>query len=206
MIDFVSIDLEKEIPILLENDPGKQRGGDFIYLNNYVKTKYGEEGIRRVTAEIRKANYIPRDVTSIDEMDWIPSSLPTIFMLASAKIFHWRENDVLALGQGAISLHSLIKVFIRYFSSVKKTFQLAARTWQKHYSFGQLKIERFDEKNKEIILRLAGFKKHPISCLYLRGLFAKIIEVATGSAAVESEETKCEFKGDPYHEFVFRWR
>ena len=205
MINYLDIDLKAAVSELVKNDYGQERGGDVLFLYNYVKTKEGEKGLAKVIYELEEAGYEIPDFKNINEMDWLPSSLPTAFMLAMAKALDWRENDVIELGKSTISMHSLVKIFVRYFASVRKTFEMAARTWQKHYTFGEIEIVSLDEKKKEVMVRISKFKKHPITCLYLQGLFSKIIEVATGSGQVVSKETKCEFRGDDYHEIILNW-
>ena len=206
MANFKEIDLKEAITALVKNDPGLERGGDFIFLHNYIKAKEGEAALEKITREIKNAGYILPDIRSVNELAWVPSSLVTIFMLASAKVLEWEDGDVMNLGKGAVSMHALVKLFIRYFSSVEKTFVMAAKTWQKHYNFSDISIVDFNKNEKTIRIEIKNFKKHPITCLYLRGLFAKIIEIATGANEVETFETKCEFRGDPCHELIFKWK
>ena len=207
MLNLQALDLKEEIEELKRNDPGQERGNDIKFLVHYVRQKEGDEGFKKLEAELKRLGYNLPDVKKIDNLDWIPSSLCTIFMLASAKFFNWQEKDIIEMGSTATSFHSTLKrFFIRYFLSPKKTLEMAARGWRKFYTFGEAELVRYDEKKKIMLVRLKNFKKHPITCIYFQGLFSKIIEMTTGSKQVTAQETKCMFREDPYHEFVFRWK
>ncbi|MFH1822909.1 MAG: hypothetical protein ABH830_04380 [Patescibacteria group bacterium] len=203
MIDANKIDLKKEIEELQKNDPGKERGEDIKYLVNYVLRKKGSDGLKRVKAELEKLNYQMPDVAKIDDMDWIPTSLVNIFFLASIKQFNWQEKDIIEMGRNALSFKSLTKFFIKYFSTVEKTFRISAKDWRKHYDFGSFEVG--ESKKKSICLRVIDFNIHPLTCIYLLGLFGKVVEMASGSKEVIGKETKCMFRGNSFHEFKFTW-
>jgi len=205
MLDLQSIDLKKEIEELKRNDPGKERGNDIKFLVSYVRQKEGEKGLKELIAELKSLGYPLPDIKKINDLDWIPSSLCTIFMLASAKFFNWQEKDVIEMGRNAVSFHSTIKrFFIKYFLSPKKTLEISARSWKGFYTFGELSVVKYSSEDKIVVARIKNFKKHPITCLYLQGLFSRLVEMATGKK-ITAKETKCEFRGDPYHEYVFKW-
>ncbi len=205
MLNLQSIDLKKEIQELQKNDPGKERGTDIKFLVKYIRLKKGEQGFQKVKAKLEKCGYKLPDITKIDDMEWIPSSLPTIFMVASAKVFHWEEKEIIEWGKNAAAFHAVMRFFIKYFVSLRQTLKKMSQNWRKNYSFGDIEITECDNKKKKIVARLKNFKKHPITCIYLQGTFSKIVEISTGSQDVKAEETKCMFRGDPYHEFVFNW-
>ncbi len=205
MFNLQSIDLKNEIKKLQKHDPGEERGVDIKFLVKYVKQKKGKQGFQKVKAELERCGYKLPDIAKIDEIEWIPSSMPTIFMLASAKIFNWGEKEIIEWGKNIFTMHFVIKFFMRYFISLEKTVNKMSNDWRKIYNFGEVDIIKCDNKEKIIIARLKNFKKHQITCFYLLGAFTRMVEVSTGVQNVKAEETKCEFRGDPYHEFVFKW-
>ena len=200
-----SIDLGQEIKKLQREDPGEERGEDVKNVINYVIKKEGESGLAELYKELAKCGYKIPDIEKINAIDWIPSSLPTIVMLTSAKIFNWSEEDIINEGKTVASFSLFLKTFIKYFVSPKRTFEIAAKNWHKHFTFGRMEVADYDSSNKRLVIRLHHFKKHPITCIYLGGFCSKIVSVATGNSDVKIRETKCEFKGDPYHEYVFEW-
>jgi hypothetical protein len=206
MLDLDKIDLKKAIKEIQKDDTGKERGNDIKFLVSYVRREKGEDGFKKVKAELKRCGYELPDLSKIKDMDWIPSSWPTIFMLASAKCFNWREEEIMKMGQSVVYSHLGIKRFLRYFMSVETTLKMGADSWRKFYTFGRVKINKYDEKKKLIVVRLEDFKKHPVVCPYLLGVFSKLIEMIVGAKVVRAEETKCVFRGDPYHEFVYRYQ
>ena len=205
MLDLDKIDLKKEIE-KLKKLSGKERGVDIKYLAHYVNLKKGKEGFEKVKTELKRLNYQLPDIEKINNMEWIPVSLVTIFFLASIKLFNWQEEDIIEMGRNVWSYSSTLRrFFIKYFLSPKKTLEMGVRNWRRFYNFGEIELVRYDKKKKLAIARLKNFKKHPFTCIYFQGVFSKVIEMATGSKNVRAKETKCMFKGDPYHEWVFEW-
>ncbi|MDD5032905.1 MAG: hypothetical protein PHC85_02200 [Candidatus Pacebacteria bacterium] len=203
-LNLDKIDLKKEIADL-KKIAGEQRGNDAKFLVDYIKKKEGENGFARLKKELEKNGYALPDVDKIKNTEWIPASIPTIIMVSAAKFFRWEEEDVFEMGRKVLSFSPSIKLFFKYFLSPRKTFSLAEKAWKKIYSFSEIKLIKYDEKNKIIVMRVYNFKKHPITCVYLRGGISKFAEIATGLKKVKAEETKCMFKGDPYHEYTFKF-
>lgn len=204
MIDTKNIDLIKEVEELKKNDPGKERGEDIKYLVSYVKKEKGNDGYNKVIAELKKTGYTMPDISDVDNMDWIATSLVSIFFLTSVKLFNWQEEDIIKMGEGAVSFKSVLKFYVKYFSSVEKTMVMSSKQWRKHYTFGEAEIIK-STKDREIIFRLKNFKTHPFTCIYLMGVVLKVVKMASGKDSVTAREAKCMFDGDPYHEFVFKW-
>ena len=205
MIDAKAINLAEEIKNL-EKLKGQERGQDIIFLVAYAKRMRGEEGVELIARELKRYGYSMPDINKISAMEWIPASLPTIYMVAMAKLFNWGEEEICDMGENAVKLSSTMKIFIKYFISPRRTFAIAAKNWRKHYSFGELEVVEYNPVEKKLILHLKNFKKHKITCIYLSGTFAGIASLALDSNNVRGQETKCMFKGDPYHEFVITWK
>jgi len=205
MLDIQSFDLKKEIDWVVKNDPGLERGEDLKYLVDYVKKQAGPEKLKEIIIEFEKFGLKMPDLAKLNFADWIPSSLPTSFMLVAVKKLDWEEKDVEMMGRRAPLLSPAIKFIIKYFVSPQVTLRKAGANWRKHYAFGEVEFINFDTKKKEIIFRLKNFKKHKITCVYLQGVFSQVVGMAVGSANIRVTETKCVFDGDPYHEYKFNW-
>ncbi|MDP2910548.1 MAG: hypothetical protein Q8N58_02050, partial [bacterium] len=76
--------------------------------------------------------------------------------------------------------------------------------WKKHYTIGKLIMPDFSDKKKYAIIREEGFKIHSVYCNIHKGYFIKVAQMVV-NAPVACQETKCMFKGDPYHEFLITW-
>lgn len=204
MIDLQKIDLKKEIEKIKREDPGKIRGAFIKSYYNYIVQMEGEAGWRKLAAELERAEFSFPDIGKIGNMEWVPSSLSTIFLLAAGKVFRWQRENFIDFGKDYINLPFSSKIFIKYFISLKKTFELAARNWKRQYTFGEIELKECDSRKKRVVAIKKDDKRHPVVCLLHLGAFSRIVEIATGKK-VTAEETKCMFHGDPYHEYVFRW-
>ncbi len=206
MYDLTNINLKKEWENLRSLE-GKERGSDIKFLRNYARIKKGNEGVRAVKNELAKAGVDLPDINKLRDLEWASIALPTIYMLAMTKVFGWGEEDIIQMGREALSLNAPMKFFLKYFSSPARTFKKAAEKWQSRYyqQGGRLEIVEVDEKGKKVTFRVIDFKKHPITCIYHRGVFSKIVELATGSDKTSAQEAKCMFRGDPYHEYTISW-
>ena len=205
MLDIQSLNLKEEVEWIIKNDPGLERAEDLKFLAEYVKRQASLEKFEEIVDEFKKFGFKMPDLDKLNFADWIPSSPVTAFMLIAAKKLNWKEEDVEKMGRRAPLLSPAIKFVIKYFISPQVTFKKAAANWRKHYSFGEVELVSFSQKKKEVIFRLKKFKKHKITCVYLRGSFAGVVGLAVGGANIRAKETKCMFEGDPYHEYIFNW-
>ena len=78
------------------------------------------------------------------------------------------------------------------------------RPWKKFVTCGEIELGELNEKKKYAIGKLKDYEMHPAICHYLRGHFFGLIENILRNKKVIPEEIKCIFRGDPYHEFLFK--
>ena len=204
MFDIKNIDLKKEVADL-KDLKGHDRGAALKFLVDYINRKYGDNAADQVINELKKFGFQIPDADKLNNMSWIPVNIPPLFTLSAAKLFNWENKDVFELGKNMATLNFATRILVRYFISPEKTLTLAAKNWQKYIDIGQATITSYDKIKKEIIVKLEGYKTHPIICLHFQALFAQVIRTAIGCEKVNFRETKCMFSGDPYHEFVFNW-
>jgi hypothetical protein len=173
MINIQEIDLKRVIEEM-KNIKGMERGADIHYLINYTKTKEGLNGFQRLLNELEKNGYYLPNSKNIKNDDWISSSIPTIYMVAMAKVFFWTTKDIEEMGENEVTFSPfLIKVFIKYIGSLKQVAEGSAKQWREHFDFGRLELIDFDEKNKKITMRLYDFILHPVVCYFHAGLLKK---------------------------------
>jgi len=195
---------EEEIKKLMEI-PGKVRGQVFITDLGYIKEKKGEKKIKLLKEKIKEWD-VPIDYDKARPMEWYPVGFRAISLLAIKEIFGWGDKEIFDLGNNAPKYSFIVRMLMKYFLSAERSFKESPKYWVKHYSVGKLEAHEFNDKGKYLILRLKDFKIHPILCTLYLGYYLRIAQYVIKSKKITIEETKCIFKGDPYHEFVIRWK
>lgn len=197
---------KEEIKKLLEI-PGEVRGQVFLTDFRYIQDKFGEQGTSALRKKLKEWG-TPINFEEVKATAWFPIGLRVISLLAIKEVFNWSEKDIFNLGNAAPKYSFIVRMLLKYFLSPQKTFQESPKYWEKHYTIGKLEAYRFIEEKNEYTLRLKDFKVHPILCPYLRGYFVRMGQYVRPErgAKITGVETKCVFKGDPFHEFVLRWK
>jgi hypothetical protein len=93
---------------------------------------------------------------------------------------------------------------MKYLVSLDKAVGVAPEMWRRYYTVGNLKVTRYDKKNRYVILRLENFRSVLMGCQILIGYFSCIIQMIINKK-VTCKETKCVFRGDEYDEFLLKW-
>jgi hypothetical protein len=170
----------------------------------YIRYRKGEEGIRAVEEKMKELGY-PLEFKTIKSLNWYPEAQGVLVILVAKQLFNWTESDIFDMGNSAPKYSFIVKLLLKYFVSLKKSFQEASKYWEKHYDFGQLEPSKINEKEKYLIVRVRGHKFHPIVCTFWRGYFLRFTSYVIKSKNITCRETKCVFKGDPFHEFLIKW-
>lgn len=185
--------------------PGKVRGQVFLTDFAYIREKKGEEGIKLLKKKMTEWDD-PIDYDRIEAIDWYPLGLRVVSLLAIKEVFNWEEKQIFDLGNAAPKFSFIVKMLMKTFSSLEKVFNESPKYWQRHYTKGVFENYKVDLKKKYVILRLKDFKIHPILCSFYAGYFLGITQYAIKSEEITIKETKCSFKGDPYHEYLIKWK
>ena len=196
-------EIKKEELDKLMKIEGEVRGVVFQTDAKYVLEKEGEEGLKKLEERVKELGY-PIDYSGGEALDSHPIGLRVISLLLIKDTFGLSNSEIKRMGYVAPRTSFIVKLLMKFFVSFKKIITETPRYWAKHYTIGSLEVISLDEETKDVSIRLKDFKIHPILCPYYQGYFEMIHEFATGKAGVESKETKCMFKGDPYHEYVFK--
>jgi len=196
--------MEQEQLKRLKGLSGKVRGVAFATDAKYVVKKIGESGLQKLIEKTKELGW-EIDYQDIRVMDWYPIGQRALSLIAVQEAFNFGSKEIKEMGNIAPK-HSLIAgVMMKYFISLAKIAKEAPKYWQQHYTVGVLESYKLDEKNRKMILRLKDFKIHPVMCPYVEGYFLMIAQFVVKSEKINVEETKCELKGDPYHEFTVTW-
>ena len=195
--------LQKEIPELMKTE-GEERAADIKYSVEYVKKKEGENGFNDLLKELKKYGFKLPDLRDLSSMNWVPRFLDSVFLVGIFRFFDWSERDVFEMGEGAVSSSPTFKIFLKWFSSVENTVKKVAERWNKYFTKGSVDILELDKNKKQCLFEIKDFEIHPIAVIYLRGVFTKILEFASGSKSVNLEymENISKYK---YHKFKAKW-
>lgn len=182
---------------------GEVRGMALKVDLDFVLEKKGEQGLKRVEAKMAELDF-PLKHKEIAPMDFYPMGLGALSLLAIKEVFNFDEKDLERWGAAVVKFSLIMKIFMKYFGSLKLIAQQVPKIWQKHYTIGALEMPDFSEEKRYVILRVRNFQIHPIYCLIHKGYFTKVAEMVVKASAT-CKETKCVFKGDKYHEFLLTW-
>lgn len=192
--------LKKEADNLMRMK-GRTKGSELLTLSSYIRQKYGEQKLKLLEREMERVGY-PLKFDEIKPMEWYPESLNVLAMVVAEHLFGWK--DLFEIGSFSPKFSIGVKLFMR-FVSLERVFKEASKTWRRFLDFGTLKPYEFNEKEKYFILHLKDYKTHPDMCRYYAGFFLRITQYLKKSKKITAEETKCMFRGDPYHEYTIRW-
>ncbi|HUV81394.1 MAG TPA: hypothetical protein VMW21_02720 [Patescibacteria group bacterium] len=184
---------------------GQVRGVVFNTDAEYILGKKGEEGLKKVEEKTKEWGR-PIEYKKIRNMEWYPVGLRVVSLLAVQEAFGWQNNEIEDMGYSAPSHSFIVKLLMKYFLTLKQTYERSPSYWTKHYDVGELKVPEYNEEKKHLVLHLSNFEIHPILCLYYLGYFRKIAELGAQQKIIGIEETRCSFKGDSYHEYVIKWK
>jgi len=182
---------------------GEVRGVVFKTDAEFILKNKGREGLEALEKEMAGLGQ-PIKYQDIRNMEFYPVGLRVVSLLAIQKCFNFGAGKIKEMGMFAPKTSLMVKFFMQYFLSLERTLQEVSRMWRKHYTIGNLRPVKLDEKNKIVVLTLEGADIDRIFCEYLAGYFAKVMELIIREE-IFCEETKCPFKGDKIHEFTFTW-
>lgn len=195
--------LTKETAQNLMKIEGETRGVVFKTDQDFILKKGGKEGLKKVEKELEKLGY-PISYKEMETLAFYPIGLRVLSLLVISQVFNLKEEEIKEMGASAPRVSLIIKFFMQYFLSIRKTFEQVSKIWRKHYTIGDLAPVELNEEEKFLVLRLENFNLHPLFCQYLVGYFRKIAEMILKSE-VKSQETECFFRGDDYHQFLLKW-
>jgi len=196
--------LKEKVDILMRIK-GSMRGellrNNFIYL----KEKEGEGAVKKMEDRLKELGY-PLIFKDIKTYGWYKDPFCAVFMLIFKEQFNWNEEDIVNLGRFSPKYSFIMKLAFKYLISAKIAFWAASKLWHKNVDYGEIESYEINEANKYLIFRLKEYELHPLVCLYIKGYFMGLFEYIVGKNSTLAEETKCTFKGDPYHEYKISWK
>ncbi|MFH1522910.1 MAG: hypothetical protein ABIE43_03780 [Patescibacteria group bacterium] len=196
--------LKKEIKKLM-TIKGEARGAVFKTDASYVISKKGEEGLGTLKEMVKKMDLPISYDKDIIATGWYPLSWRVSSLLIIKEVFNFDDKDIFEMGKMAPKYSFIVKTLLRYFVSVKKTFEESAKYWEEHYTVGKLEAPEINVKDKHLVLHLKNFNVYPVFCIYLAGYFETIANMVVKTGKMKIKEEKCSFAGDSYHEYIINW-
>lgn len=195
--------LNKEIAKELMKKEGEVRGIVFITDREFVIKEKGQFGLKKLQEELEKLGY-PIYYKEIRSMDFYPIGLRVISLLGIKTFLEFSDEKIQEMGVAAPKLSFLIRIFSKYFLSIKIMAKRGPIIWRKHYTKGDLKVSDLNEEKRYIILQLSNLDLHPIFCKYLLGYFSTIGRLVVKNP-VKVTEKECVFLGGNLHKFILEW-
>ena len=194
------IDLKKEADRLMHLE-GNTKGVTLETHGIYIKHREGQEGLRAVEEKMKELGY-PLKFKEINPLKWYPEGLGVLVILVAKKLFNWNDKDIFDMGNSAPKYSIVAKLMMKYFLSPPQSFAQAPKYWRRHYDFGSLEAYEFNDEKKYVKIHIKGYKFHPIVCVFYAGYLLRIAQYVFGTDKIRIKETKCIYRGDPYHEFT----
>ncbi len=179
----------------------KCRVATFLPNLEYIKLKRGEEGVNMVMNEMWKRGH-RYDFIKMKKMEWVPIEVRKEFLEVVIDVLGWDKGKIYEMGVNAPRVSFIMRHFFGLLLTVRRVFEESPQMWKEHYSAGNLYAASYEEGHVTMVLK--DFDVSPLFCEYLRGFF-KGVSNLTKAKDMKVEETKCTFRGDPYHEYTFTW-
>ncbi len=183
---------------------GEIRGAAIKQVAGYLLKEEGEEGLEKLEQVIAKLGH-PMKYRQIKVLDFYPLGMEAVLLLAAKRLFNYDDKKFQEMGEFAPKTSVIfVRMFMKYFVSLKSMAAQAPKIWKQHYTVGELKSIELNEEKKYTIIRLENFHYVPMACHIYRGYFTSSIGMIL-KKQVTCEETKCIYRGDEYHEFLVKW-
>jgi hypothetical protein len=184
---------------LMEID-GRVRGAVFETDAEYVKHRFGNDGIERVQSALNELGY-PVVYENVKSMEWLPLGLRALSLIVIKDVFKWSDEQIKEMGDAAPKYSFIVKLLMKFFVSPRVAFKHAPEYWVKHYTIGRLEPVELDETTGSGVIHLYDFNVHPLYCKYLEGYFQRLFKFMYPHSRIEIKETKCMCNHSSYHEF-----
>ncbi|MBD3207938.1 MAG: hypothetical protein GF370_00605 [Candidatus Nealsonbacteria bacterium] len=194
---------KEEIKQIMEKE-GETRGVAIKSHADFVIKEEGEEGLKKIEERMQELGQ-PTDFKKISKMKFYPIGLEVIALLTIKEVFGFDEEKIKEMGSFESKTSLLVRIFMKYFVSIKEAASQVSVMWKKNYTKGELRVEDLNQEEQYVKLELKDFSFHPIHCLTLKGYFSSVVKMIVNSEKITCKETKCIHRGDESHEFLVQW-
>lgn len=182
---------------------GEVKGTGIKTHGKFILKEEGEEGLKKLEGTMAELGY-PIEFRKIKATSPYPFGVEAVILIAIKKLFNYDDKKFNEMGKFHTKTSLIIRLFMKYFVSLKKVSEEGPKMWKRYFTLGNLEVVEIDEEKRHIIFRVRNFQFHPLHCQILMGSIPTIIQMVVGKE-VTSQETKCIYRGDEYHEFSLKW-
>lgn len=193
---------KQEADEIIKKYPGEVRGVAFQTDAEYVKKKWGKEGLLRVEQKLGELGY-PIEYGKIKALTWLPLGLRILSLLVIDELFNLTKEELQEMGYTAPKFSFLMKWLVKFFSSPKETIESAPSVWKKHYTVGALETDYHGDDNFATV-RVKGLILPKSGIEYIQGYFRRVMEFSVGKP-VHCELIRLPENGEGYYEFKAWW-
>lgn len=195
--------ISKEELDYLSQIKGEVRGLGLKIISDFALKEKGEEGLRLLEKTMEELGY-PLKYKKVNVINFYPLSVDIINLIVASRLFNFDDKKIQEIGRTLARAPLALRVFLKYLTSFNNLTADILVMWKKAYSVGSMNLIELNRQEKYVILRLENFDIHSIYCQLFIGYFPTILQMVV-KKDVSCEETKCTFRGDPYHEFILKW-
>jgi len=170
---------------------------------SYINSKFGQEGVDKIEAEMEKLGF-PIKYNDIRQMDFYPVGLAGITQLVIKKLFNFDDQEYRKMGFFNARLPIPVRLFLRHFLSLKVLASHGQKLWRKYYRVGNYRVSEINEKEGYVISIIDDFNITRTLCHTISGYLAGLVQM-TINKPTTGKEIKCTFLGDDHHEFLVKW-
>lgn len=185
---------------------GKIRGTAFRNDFDCVKEKGGKKQLDQVKKRLRELGCeeeIYQEKISI--FNWYPLWCHVLFFVILNEEMGWREKDIFNIGFHGTRASLVLRIIPKQAFNLEKIFSQSHKYWDKNFSVGKMEAEKYDLKEKYVVLKLKEFNVHPLECWTIKGYLAGFMDIL-GKSDVQVKETKCTHQGNKFHQFKITWK
>ncbi|NPA75675.1 MAG: bacteriohemerythrin [Euryarchaeota archaeon] len=177
-------------------------GGIAFSKMEFVKEKYGDEGLKRMLEEMKKMGYDgPGRPEDIKLVKWYPFEHNLVFLRAFMNLFG--KDAYRRMARGSFKREERFKMFIGWARTPEGIITNAGEYWHKFFNFGEFHGEMLGEGRARLVGR--DIYVDPLFCEFLTEYFAGLLESA-GAAGVRVQHTACAGSGAKECVWDVRWR
>ncbi|MBM3258084.1 MAG: hypothetical protein FJZ05_02645 [Candidatus Nealsonbacteria bacterium] len=199
--------LTEEIAKNIMKMKGEARGIAMKQDGEYILKEKGKDGLTKVERELEKIG-CPMKYSEISSMKFYPGGLRVLSLLAFKQAFNTDDEAIRNICAFQPKTSLVIRLFAKYFFSVPNIMKKIQDMWKKYWNCGKMTFTEYNEKEGKAVVRIEGMDIDPIWCRCIEGYLASLGELILPQKKgekIQCKETKCQSRGEKYHEFVINF-
>lgn len=193
--------MDKKRAKKLMSKEGETRGLGLKTEAEFLVKKRGEKALERLEKVMAELGY-PLSYDDIQKMSFYPVGRMALVLTLLKEEFGFDDEMFREMGRFEAKMSLIIKLFMRYFTSIDNLVDKAPIIWGKYQRTGDFKITEHSEGRA--VVSIENFNISPYMCRVCEGYFAAIVGLVIGKE-VYCREEECIHEGDSRHKFIAKW-